>query len=162
MLPVYFTGTDCIGPCHALKSAPPAVAHDSLFGLQQFLSENQLATKSVDGRMNVWDLSQKKQTASWKVSLMLSFVQCPSKRSVILHSSLCWFAVCSKDRLWCHLQVPSCSLGGGYSSRCQFGSTPDGAYICVVSMFPTCCSTCDDLPQSLSRTVYWVPSCERP
>ena len=30
-------------------------------------------------------------------------------------------------------QVPSSSLGGGLSSRCQFGATPDGAYICVVN-----------------------------
>ena len=36
--------------------------------LQQFLCQNRLATKSVDGRMCVWDMAARKQLSSWKVS----------------------------------------------------------------------------------------------
>ncbi|DBA88802.1 TPA: hypothetical protein ACH3X1_004216 [Trebouxia sp. C0004] len=31
-------------------------------------------------------------------------------------------------------KVPSNNVGGGWASRCRFGCTPDGAYICVVSI----------------------------
>ncbi|DBB08847.1 hypothetical protein WJX82_004976 [Trebouxia sp. C0006] len=67
--------------------------HTETIDCMQFLSQNRLATKSVDGRMCVWDLAARKQLSSWK--------------------------------------VPSCNVGGGWASRCRFGCTPDGAYICV-------------------------------
>ncbi|KAA6427675.1 MAG: hypothetical protein FRX49_02338 [Trebouxia sp. A1-2] len=67
--------------------------HTETIDCMQFLCHNRLATKSVDGRMCVWDMAAWKQLSSWK--------------------------------------VPSCTVGGGWASRCRFGCTPDGAYICV-------------------------------
>lgn len=29
------------------------------------------------------------------------------------------------------VQIPSCSASGGLDERCQFGTTPDGAFLCV-------------------------------
>lgn len=67
--------------------------HTEGIDCMRYFSAHRLATKSVDGRMTVWDLEARTQISTWK--------------------------------------VPSCSIGGGLSSRCQFGATPDGAYICV-------------------------------
>ena len=47
------------------------VVTQPLVPLQQFLSPHRLATKSVDGRMNVWDVEEKKQMSTWKVSILL-------------------------------------------------------------------------------------------
>lgn len=67
--------------------------HTETIDCMRFLTPERLATKSVDGRMCIWDMAARRQLSTWK--------------------------------------VPSCSVGGGWSSRCQFGATPDGAYICV-------------------------------
>ena len=40
------------------------------FALQQYLGAHRLATKSVDGRMTVWDLEERKLISTWKVSLL--------------------------------------------------------------------------------------------
>ena len=51
--------------CHAVTAEAVSQLEAAL---QRFLSPHRLATKSVDGRMNVWDLGERKHISTWKVS----------------------------------------------------------------------------------------------
>ena len=55
------------GLCHShIKSC---ILTDCLSLVQRFLTPERLATKSVDGRMCIWDMAARRQLSTWKVSI---------------------------------------------------------------------------------------------
>ncbi len=83
----------------ASSSKLPSVTASSV--LQQFLCQNRLATKSVDGRMCVWDMAARKQLSSWKVSnLHCEPPSCTAYGTVYMHvheTKICSCRLCAEN-----------------------------------------------------------------